>query len=82
MALIGVRQRSFRLSEKKKNALRFFHLTMTLGTEAVRGHFDTLVPPNKLEQHLAAHETSLKKLMKKKVLKKCQEDILFSKHGK
>ena len=80
MSLIGVRSRSFRLPAKKKNALRFFNLTMDLGTQAVRQYFDSIVPPNKLAGHLAAstYETKLRNLIKKKILKKCHEEILFS----
>ena len=80
MSLIGVRSKSFRLPAKKKNALKFFNLTMDLGTQAVRLYFDSIVPPNKLAGHLAAptHETKLRNLIKKKILKKCHEDILFS----
>ena len=80
MSLIGVRSRSFRLPAKKKNALRFVNLTMDLGTQAVRQYFDSIIPPNKLAGHLAAstHETKQRNLIKKKILKKCHEEILFS----
>lgn len=78
MALVGVRRsKSFRLPEKKKNAMRFFSLVMDLGTEAVRQHFNTLVPPSTLSAHLTSHEVNLRRLINRKVLKKFHENILF-----
>ena len=79
MSLIGVRSKSFRLPAKQKNALRLFNLTWDLGTQAVRHYFDSIIPPNKLAGHLAApmHEKKLRDLIKKRVLKKRYEEILY-----
>ena len=83
MALVGVRRsKSFRLPEKKKNAMRFFSLVLDLGTEAVRQHFNTLIPSSTLSGHLASHEVNLRQLMKRKVLKKFHENILFPSNSK
>lgn len=77
MAAGGVSNKSGPMTEEKKNALRFFALTMDLGTDAVRMRFDALVPPTKLSAHLKAKETDLEKLLKKRVLRPAQWDKLF-----
>ena len=82
MALIGVKSRSFPVPAKKKNALRFFNLTMDLGTQAVRLYFNSLVPAGSLQEHLRTHMLTILKLQQRKILKKCHTDILFPKTSK
>lgn len=77
MAAGGSSAKQRPITEEKKNFIRFNALTMDAGTEAVRKHFETLVPPSTLSGHLKTHETKLKSLLKKKVLKQAQWDKLY-----